>query len=682
MAGGVSMAAEDAEGPGPAPCGGQRAVTIDAQPVLALASRHPNGSLCHRPEDPMATPNPTAPANHLEIRSVHALLDEQFLVPSYQRGYRWTPVEVRALLDDLRDFVRLDTSRDAFYCLQPLVIRRDGARCEVVDGQQRLTTIRLLLHFLRELTGGKPYSLEYASRPGSQAALDAPETIDRAHNIDYFHIRQAWDAITGWFDEHRSRGDFTVRMEIATTLLAQDSVRPNVRVIWYELASNEHPIDMFTRLNRGKIPLTSAELIRAHLLNAKNFESLRDKTGSGELPPPPASFRPYEIAREWDAIEQDLQDDRYWHFLQGDSDPPAARIELLFDLIVRVAPGAPTTRDAGGLDERHRVFFAYQALTGTGKIAAGELWWQVKKVALRLREWFVDAKMYHLVGCLVWLASSAVDGRNADKRAAALDVLVRALHDANELPRAEVRANLRRRIREAIFGAGPSLAPLATVLGEYAYGEQRANDKIRAVLVAFNVATHLQVAERSRFFFPFDAFKKQTWDIEHIRATEDGFPARDYLQQAWLADLIQYLEFEHAADDEGTNEYLEEARLLKDAGRARLEMEFPAFYRKILAKYEGSSSSEGDGGNWMWNLTLLPSGINRSIGNRMFRIKRRQVLGRERDGEFVPVCTRNVFLKYYAPEVKNTLFWNATDRKSYLDAMVTTLDQFFTEEVA
>ena len=42
--------------------------------------------------------------NNLEIKPISDLLKQSFWIPSYQRGYRWTPQEVTDLLDDIHDF--------------------------------------------------------------------------------------------------------------------------------------------------------------------------------------------------------------------------------------------------------------------------------------------------------------------------------------------------------------------------------------------------------------------------------------------------------------------------------------------------------------------------------------------------------------------------------------------------
>lgn len=82
--------------------------------------------------------------SHVEIR--------QFLIPSYQRGYRWSDIQVNALLNDVYDFYESRTDAQAKYCLQPIVVTRssDGKSWEVIDGQQRLTTLWLILNYLNE----------------------------------------------------------------------------------------------------------------------------------------------------------------------------------------------------------------------------------------------------------------------------------------------------------------------------------------------------------------------------------------------------------------------------------------------------------------------------------------------------------------------------------------------------
>ena len=67
------------------------------------------------------------------------------------------------------------------------------------------------------------------------------------------------------------------------------------------------------------------------------------------------------------------------------------------------------------------------------------------------------------------------------------------------------------------------------------------------------------------------------------------------------------------------------------------------------------------------NLALLDGGDNSALSNSVFAVKRAEILERDREGSYIPVCTRNVFLKYYTPADEQQMhFWSATDREHYL----------------
>jgi hypothetical protein len=101
-----------------------------------------------------------------------------FYVPAYQRGYRWGEAEVRRLLEDIWE------SRDRPYYLQPGVVKRYGDEWELVDGQQRLTTLFLIFRYMKReglQSSGADYSLRYETRPGS---ADYLEQLGSAASID------------------------------------------------------------------------------------------------------------------------------------------------------------------------------------------------------------------------------------------------------------------------------------------------------------------------------------------------------------------------------------------------------------------------------------------------------------------------------------------------------------------
>lgn len=92
--------------------------------------------------------------NYMVRRAIPDLFDKKYYIPEYQRGYRWEQTQVLDLLQDLYAFFIGDT-KGQFYCLQPIVVKKkqmnDELWYEVIDGQQRLTTIRIIMQIYDQL---------------------------------------------------------------------------------------------------------------------------------------------------------------------------------------------------------------------------------------------------------------------------------------------------------------------------------------------------------------------------------------------------------------------------------------------------------------------------------------------------------------------------------------------------
>lgn len=237
----------------------------------------------------------------LELRFVGDVAGS-FRVARYQRGYRWGEHEVSRLLNDIWE------SNGEPYSLQPVVVKRiDEASWELVDGQQRLTTLFLIFVFMereRLQNAPPPYSITYETRSDSEPFLRAPNKEVAGANIDFFHINGAYECIRAWFDAHGGR-----RQHVANKFYGY--LFESVRVIWYEAPNNLNSTDLFTRLNVGRIPLTDAELVKALVLS-------RSRAAAG------VSDRTHEIAAQWDVIERDLRNPEVWAFIadQGIIDSP------------------------------------------------------------------------------------------------------------------------------------------------------------------------------------------------------------------------------------------------------------------------------------------------------------------------------------------------------------------------
>lgn len=83
---------------------------------------------------------------------------------------------------------------------------------------------------------------------------------------------------------------------------------------------------------------------------------------------------------------------------------------------------------------------------------------------------------------------------------------------------------------------------------------------------------------------------------------------------------------------------------------------------KLFKKYKGDESENND---QIFNLTLLDAVTNRSYGNSLFPIKRNTIIKNDKSGVFIPICTKNVFLKYYSKKFTDVMFWKEEDAKAY-----------------
>jgi hypothetical protein len=579
------------------------------------------------------------------LKPVNDLLKEQFYVPSYQRGYRWSPKQVTDLLDDIWHFHSslAPNDRDSFYCLQPIVVLKQNGVCSLVDGQQRLTTINLILSFLRDDLARfkkRNFSLRFETRAEtSESFLQQIDPAKRDLNIDYYHICNAYDAIAAWF----AKLDQLEWSEFLKRLLWEDGKGANVRVIWYELPEDAQPIEVFTRLNVGKIPLTNSELIRALFLRSENF-------ADGTRP-----LQQIKIAQEWDMIEKTLQDDSVWYFLHSGGDIPANRIEYIFRII---ATGSNLS--IAEEEDPFQIFFHFNKVLGANPTTVEDQWLSIKRQFMTLEEWYHDRIIYHLIGFLVY----------------AEDDLGKIHKDNLDASKSQFLGTLKVRIYERLLGdawqADADLEKVRTAITEHvtglAYGTSSSVRRIRLTLLLFNIAT-LLLNEKSNLRFPFDLFKKQDWDIEHVRSVASGKPNRTDSQKLWLDQMESFM------TAEGKEVELR-SRCAEIRSAAKFDTKgFDHLYLDILRHYGEDSDTEAD--NLVGNLALLDAETNRSYKNSPFPVKRKIIIERDRRGIFVPLCTKNVFLKCYSKKIDNMLFWGDDDKEAYLQEIISTLTEFF-----
>jgi hypothetical protein len=548
-----------------------------------------------------------------------------FRVPRYQRGYRWGKLEVERLLNDIWE------NGDKDYSLQPIVVKRDAEDVwELVDGQQRLTTLYLIFIYMQRAglkNVGPQYSLTYDTRPKSRAYLQAPDPSLADDNIDFFHVHAAYACIQAWFEQ---KGPTSLkRQETADDIFRYLCKR--VRVIWYEAPKGLDSTTLFTRLNVGRIPLTDAELFKALLLS-------RSRGGAG------ATDRIHEMAAQWDTIERDLHHPDVWAFVaDDDATASATRITLLLDTV------------AGGPRGRKRPrFYTFDVLRDkVEKATPKDVWNEVVDLHALVLGWFENRDHYHKIGYLVAVGQAFSDlvaltaGRTKSVFEAALD----------------------ERIRETL-----DLTPAGVTA--LSYERDTHKNRCARLLLLMNVETVRRVAHSTERY-SFRLHRLEDWSLEHIHAQHAEVLTKAEQWKEWLRlhreallDLPTVDEPQRGALLGRVDDVL--ARIV--AGGEQQRQAFWDIARDVTAAFTSSDASTAAASHSVHsvtNLALLTSGANSALNNAVFEVKRRRIIDLDRKGAYVPVCTRQVFLKYYTDaDAQQVHFWSTQDREAYLKAIL------------
>ena len=532
-----------------------------------------------------------------------------FIVPEYQRGFRWGEEHIKMLLNDIWE------NGDSNYCLQPIVVKKlENDNFELIDGQQRLTTILLIMKYLKQLLpfAELKFSLRYVTRDRSEEFLNSINGELASDNIDFFHIYRAYQTIELWFNDKSSDKNLK-----AINLYKYFGER--VKVIWYEVDGSVDPVDLFTRLNIGKIPLTNAELVKALFLS-------KDTNGLSEE-------SQLEIGISWDSIEKELQNESFWAFITNESSQKySTRIELMFDLMAN--------KSAYEREDFYTFFYFTEKMKSESKL---DIWKSIRFFFLTLREWYYKRDIYHKVGYLI-----AIGER-----------LQTIIKESKDLTKSSFEKYLNKKIVDKLNLTKEDVYDLSYNGDHY---------KIEKLLLLFNIET-VRLLQNSFERYPFETYKNRQWSLEHIHAQNSEGLNKKEDQQKWLS--MHRKSLEDLSTMSIKKQQIEELIGEIDLNYQNInKVIFDVIFAKVFAIL---SENEQDRSymDSISNMALLSLQDNIALNNSTFDVKRNKILEMDKNGEYIPICTKRVFLKYYTKSKDNQLqFWGEEDRKAYVDAMV------------
>ena len=560
--------------------------------------------------------------NSIKLKKIKEVLNEKFFIPCYQRGYRWTANLVVDLLDDLEDFF---SKNEGIYCLQPLVVKRiekyaeedlvreikkqstvDNIKLliqnnvlsyEVIDGQQRLTTLYILLKVLG--ANCNPFEIYYETRPKSKeylSALNNSGETEAQDNIDYYFIYEAKKTITKWLNEKKpDKYEF------------YENILNRVQFIWYEI-TKENPVEVFKRLNLGKISLTNSELIKALFLNNSSFADSDHK----DL----IQLRQREIARDWDDIEQTLQNDEFWYFLNGhDSEKSETRIDFIFDLVVDDSTDSKKDR----LDQ-YKTFRHFYTKFQNNKKNSDNLeteWRTIKECFLMLCEWYNNSELYHYVG--FWLDDTPQKSikklkqlkenwkRSDTNKKKFVEELKRDIYGLlSNILEKESNRNPNESFDKKVFRPILLFHNIQTIINQ---NELHANEQIE---YSFNLINR----------FPFYLYKLENWDIEHINSLTDNKMEKLKTQQDWLKNVQWFI------NDKTVKNEIEDFLKLDDS-KIQDKQGLMKRFEKLRSECSLKTDNhwEENEKNSLKNYVLLDASTNRMYKNEIFPVKQKNCYG-------------------------------------------------------
>lgn len=647
---------------------------------------------------------------------------KKFNVPSLQRTYRWGEKEITLLLNDLYEFYNANKdSQCIFYPLQPLILKKNkNYDCyDILDGQQRLTTIKLIGAYLKSKDhnlNACNIDISYESRSNvEEIFLEIDKNSDDnlsdkyKDKMELYYISKAFAYIKNWFEPFQENGkkksdnEEAKRRDSIYKVLFCDGSKSCFYV--YELEDDADEKKIFQNINQGRISLFSSELIKPLFLGSifetdddvDKYSFVNTRDGYGIFIPivkineKQALINLQKtIAQEWNNIETCFLHNEFYYFICPQKARSANRMDFLFEIAKnRYNECNRTTFD----------IFYDELKTNEGERLIDRIlsvWNDIVKCFNRLQKAYYDYDAYHLIGYC-----------NTQKKIDISNILSNYCLEKNNIQ--QLKDEVKRKIKSDINYVG--LYKEDGNIGDEKNGNKayddldynQDKDKIKRILLLHN----LQAYSSSNIKFPFDKYNDgREYDIEHIHAKADDKADKksriEWLKTNFL-DLKEYESFFEKKDIKGNKtielfkDFLNEVNKEQDEKkRAELFENHLKYEKKYCSLVDDSdkfkelvnisyNDKEGDKDevdDSLENLCLLDRTTNRSYGNSLFITKRKIILNKCKNKELnqLPLflCTKRIFLKYYSDldQDNNLNFWSKHNRQDYLNDIKDNIKRF------
>ena len=567
---------------------------------------------------------------------------EYYNIPLYQRGYKWSRKQVEKLLDDID---RFKPSSGKFYCVQNITLVPDSRGWfNVVDGQQRLTTMVLILSALdeKEMVNHKvkfpnnsirektnSFLNDFITNHDGDDVLDIYESweglISEHPDFDHqdiYYIYHAYKVINDWLDELEDKDEF------------KQKLLEHVKFISNYIEGEEEE-RIFGNLNSKRIYLDGADLVRAILITRVTLEESKKESDIKNIVR--INERRVRIGWHLDEINH------WWSHVNVQTYFSAwINIESEGDIIFD-AKKNPINRLISLFAESEEKSVLNLDLIENYESAL-ELYKKLNKLHNTLKDWYNDKEIYHYLGFLF----AQKRGRKGFNFYTVWEFWLKKCDS-----RTEFKAFLLTLVKNEIFGEN-SIEELFDDSKNWYEGDTKTLVQILLLLDIVDANKEYKDKLKSHAFF------KKGNDIEHI------FPQNPQT----IKEKSGFVEFLLKFDDNLKNE-----DLLLEYNERKEDEDYQIELDLFIEDYTREISIHSIG-----NLVLLYDSLNRSISNNPYAYKRKRVMQYFNEGNYIQPHTLKVFARYFQDGITSGLdleHWTQQDIINNEKAIRDTLYNFF-----
>jgi hypothetical protein len=588
-----------------------------------------------------------------------------FNIPEYQRGYKWTKPLIEDLLNDIKD---ADTEGEKFYCLQNITIIKRNGKFNVIDGQQRLTTLLIILSYLGKSDLVKE-RIGYSIRKETHAFL-----------TDLVVTRKIWEenfvSYNDFVSIHKQydKPDTYVIFNAAKTVedwfknnpdsKVEEKLNSDVKFIVNNLPPDKTSEEtIFRNLNSDRVPLDGADLVRAIIITRVANELIQDTEKSTKNIVATNEYR-VKIGLELD----------HWNNWWSRAD-----VQAYFDLLIqpKTLQNAKENRFDTKTNPTNQLYLLYaehsekvfelktfeKGFDSNGKSGDDtlEMYKAILKLHHTLQDWYSDREVYHYLGYLF-----------AQFRNMKFKEVWEKWNESQT--RDEFKSKLRKWIKESLFNENDE---------EQNYNKWIKNirnvkhnwfdeDKLVKLLILLEIIEFSKENENDNDlpFMKAKYFKKQTdksnsEDKEHILPQTPNSEKEDKrIDEFSTEEIIAF--FQDLIKQVSDSDELQS--ILKSFQEKAKEEE-------ATAKEQVYNELNRLGLNSIGNIVLLHHRPNRQYKNNPYLEKRRTIIDNVSNGVYIRRHTLNTFVKQTNNEQID--IWNLKDIEINANHIADTIEIFF-----